>query len=157
MMTVVTTAKLRSGAEAQWDSAMRERFESARNRPGWISGQLLTPDDDSSTRMIVGTWRTRTDWENWHHDPAFLEQRGPSNGSRRSRVVRSGSASSRTRTLRGEGGVLPRSAMALQVGISWRVVSDRSGTSAQPMGSPGTGTDHDLARRARPGRSGRPP
>jgi heme-degrading monooxygenase HmoA len=76
MMAVVTTAKLRSGAEAQWDSAMRQRFGSARNRPGWISGQLVTPDDDSSTRMIVATRRTRTDWKNWHHDPAFLEQRG---------------------------------------------------------------------------------
>ena len=75
MMTVVTTTKLRSGAEAEWDSAMRERFESARNRPGWISGQLLTPDDRSSARMIVGTWRSREDWERWHHDPAFLQQR----------------------------------------------------------------------------------
>jgi heme-degrading monooxygenase HmoA len=76
MMTVVTTTELRSGAEAEWDSAMRERFESARGRPGWISGQLLTPDDESATRVIVGTWRTREDWEIWHHDPAFLEQRG---------------------------------------------------------------------------------
>jgi heme-degrading monooxygenase HmoA len=75
MMTVVTTTTLRSGSEAEWDSAMRERFESARERAGWISGQLLTPDDDSSTRMIIGTWRSREDWESWHSDPAFLEQR----------------------------------------------------------------------------------
>jgi heme-degrading monooxygenase HmoA len=75
MMTVVTTTKLRPGDEAEWDRAMRERFESARDRPGWVSGQLLTPDDESSTRMIVGTWRSREDWESWHHDPAFLEQR----------------------------------------------------------------------------------
>ena len=75
MMTVVTTTTLRSGSEAEWDGAMRERFESARSREGWISGQLLTPDDESSTRVIVGTWRSREDWENWHSDPAFLEQR----------------------------------------------------------------------------------
>ena len=75
MMTVVTTTKLRPGAEAEWDRAMRERFESVRDRPGWVSGQLLTPDDESSTRVIVGTWRSRDDWESWHHDPAFLEQR----------------------------------------------------------------------------------
>ncbi len=55
---------------------MRERFDSARGRPGWVSGQLLTPDDAGSTRMIVGTWRSREDWESWHSDPAFLEQRG---------------------------------------------------------------------------------
>jgi len=75
MMTVVTTTTLRAGAEAEWDDAMRERFDSARGREGWISGQLLTPDDESSTRVIVGTWRSREDWQNWHSDPAFLEQR----------------------------------------------------------------------------------
>ena len=75
MMTVITTTTLRSGAEAEWDGAMRERFDSARARDGWISGQLLTPDGESSMRVIVGTWRDRADWESWHADPAFLEQR----------------------------------------------------------------------------------
>ncbi len=75
MMTVLTTITLRPGAEAAWDRAMGERFASVRTRPGWVSGQLLTPADESSTRVIVGTWRSREDWESWHHDPAFLEQR----------------------------------------------------------------------------------
>ena len=75
MMTVVTTSRLRPGGEAEWDTAMRARFDSARERPGWISGQLLTSDDESSTRVIVGTWRSREDWEAWHSDPAFLDQR----------------------------------------------------------------------------------
>ena len=75
MMTVVTTTRLRPGGEAEWDAAMRARFDSARERPGWISGQLLTSDDEGSTRVIVGTWRSREDWESWHSDPDFLEQR----------------------------------------------------------------------------------
>jgi heme-degrading monooxygenase HmoA len=75
MMTVVTTTRLRPGGETEWDAAMRARFDSARERPGWISGQLLTSEDESSTRVIVGTWRSREDWEAWHSDPAFLDQR----------------------------------------------------------------------------------
>jgi heme-degrading monooxygenase HmoA len=76
MMTVVTTTRLRPGGEAEWDAAMRARFDSARARPGWISGQLLTSDDEgAATRVIVGTWRTREDWEQWHEDPAFLDRR----------------------------------------------------------------------------------
>ena len=75
MMTVVTTSRLRPGGEAEWDAAMRARFDSARERPGWISGQLLTSDDEDSTRVIVGTWRSREDWEAWHSDPAYLDQR----------------------------------------------------------------------------------
>jgi heme-degrading monooxygenase HmoA len=75
MMTVVTTTALRPGGEQEWDTAIRERFESARGRPGWISGQLLTPEAGQHTRVIVGTWLTREDWAQWHHDPAFLDQR----------------------------------------------------------------------------------
>jgi heme-degrading monooxygenase HmoA len=75
MMTVVTTTRLRPGGEEEWDTAMRERFDSARGRAGWISGQLLTPEDERDTRTIVGTWRSRDDWQAWHDDPAFLEQR----------------------------------------------------------------------------------
>ena len=75
MMTVVTTTRLRPGGADEWDTAMRERFDSARGRAGWISGQLLTPEQDGDTRTIVGTWRSREDWQAWHDDPAFLEQR----------------------------------------------------------------------------------
>jgi heme-degrading monooxygenase HmoA len=75
MMTVLTTSQLRPGAEDQWDAAMRERFESAQRMPGWVSGQLLTPEDDPRSRVIVGTWSSREDWMAWHDDPAFLDGR----------------------------------------------------------------------------------
>lgn len=75
MMTVITTMTIPSGTEEDWDSLISERFESAHNRPGWVSGQLLAPTHAPETRLIVGTWRSRDDWEAWHSDPAFLEQR----------------------------------------------------------------------------------
>ncbi|TFV83106.1 antibiotic biosynthesis monooxygenase [Blastococcus sp. CT_GayMR20] len=75
MMTVVTTTKVRPGGEEEWDAAMQARFESAHDRPGWVSGQLLISTGDALNRVIVGTWRSRQDWQAWHDDPAFLEQR----------------------------------------------------------------------------------
>jgi heme-degrading monooxygenase HmoA len=75
MMTVITTMRVPAGAGEDWDSLIRQRFESAHDRPGWVSGQLLTPTDAPESRVIVGTWRSRDDWEAWHNDPAFLEQR----------------------------------------------------------------------------------
>jgi heme-degrading monooxygenase HmoA len=75
MMTVLTMTKLRPRGEEEWDRAMRERFDSAHGRPGWISGQLMTSEDDPLIRVIVGTWRNREDWATWHDDPAFLERR----------------------------------------------------------------------------------
>ena len=75
MMTIVTHVHLREGAGRDWDAAMRTRLSAARKRPGWVGGQLLRPADKPDRRVIVGTWRTRANWDAWHHDPKFTETR----------------------------------------------------------------------------------
>lgn len=75
MMTVVTEVTLNEGSEPEWDAAMRERLEAAREESGWISGQLLIPLDALNRRVIVGTWETRADWERWHKSEAFTTTR----------------------------------------------------------------------------------
>ena len=54
---------------------MRTRLSAAKKRPGWVGGQLLRPADKQGGRVIVGTWKSRADWEAWHHDPQFAETR----------------------------------------------------------------------------------
>jgi heme-degrading monooxygenase HmoA len=73
MMTIVTHITLREGAAPAWDAAMRERLDAARQRPGFVSGQLLMPLEGLTKRIIIGTWETRSAWEAWHADPAFAE------------------------------------------------------------------------------------
>jgi heme-degrading monooxygenase HmoA len=75
MMTTVTHVKLTEGAEPEWDAAMRERLAAAKDRPGWVGGQLMIPLDRLNERVVMGTWQTRADWEAWHNDPAFAETR----------------------------------------------------------------------------------
>ena len=75
MMTIVTHVHLRQGTGPDWDAAMRTRLSAASKASGWIGGQLLRPADKPGRRVIVGTWRTRADWEAWHHDPKFTETR----------------------------------------------------------------------------------
>lgn len=75
MMTVITYVNLKEGAAVEWDAAMRDRMAAARARQGWVQGQLLMPLDDVTRRAIVGTWKSRSDWEAWHTDPAFAETR----------------------------------------------------------------------------------
>jgi len=75
MMTIVTTVRLKEGAEQEWDGVMRERLAAARTQSGWIGGQLLKPKNQADLRMIVGTWRTKEDWAKWHEDPEFTETR----------------------------------------------------------------------------------
>jgi heme-degrading monooxygenase HmoA len=75
MMTIVTHAHLKERAGREWDAAMRTRLSAAKKRPGWVGGQLLRPSDKPDRRVIVGTWRTRADWEAWHQDPQFAATR----------------------------------------------------------------------------------
>ena len=75
MMTILTHVHLKEGAGRGWDTAMRARLETAKKLPGWVGGQLLRPADNRDKRVIVGTWKTRADWEGWHHDPKFAETR----------------------------------------------------------------------------------
>jgi heme-degrading monooxygenase HmoA len=75
METIVTHVHLRDGAGRDWDAAMRTRLAAARKAPGWVGGQLLRPGDKPDRRVMVGTWKTRANWEAWHHDPKFAETR----------------------------------------------------------------------------------
>ena len=75
MMTIVTVVTLQQGSEPEWDAAMRERLDAAKDQPGWIAGQLVMPVDRLDQRGIIGTWETRAHWEAWHNDPAFTETR----------------------------------------------------------------------------------
>ena len=75
MMTIVTHVHLKDGAAREWDGVMRTRMSAAIKQPGWVGGQLLRTVENPDRRVIVGTWRTRADWEAWHHDPQFTKTR----------------------------------------------------------------------------------
>lgn len=75
MMTIVTDVQLRDGAAAKWDAVVRNRMATARDRPGWVGALLLRSADQPNRRVIVGTWRSRADWEAWHRDPRFVATR----------------------------------------------------------------------------------
>jgi heme-degrading monooxygenase HmoA len=73
MEAVITRVALESGAEADWEAAMRERMTAAERADGWIGGSVLTPEDDPNARVILGLWQSREAWEAWHRDAAFRE------------------------------------------------------------------------------------
>ncbi|HZU16647.1 MAG TPA: antibiotic biosynthesis monooxygenase family protein [Candidatus Dormibacteraeota bacterium] len=71
----MSQVRLRDGTGTTWDQVMAERLEAVRRLPGWVAGQVMKPMDDTSTRVIVGTWRSRSDWQEWHQSPTFLATR----------------------------------------------------------------------------------
>ena len=115
MMTIVTTVRLKEGAEQEWDDVMRERLAAARKQTGWVGGQLLRPENEDDARVIVGTWHSKQDWAKWHEDPEFTETRQRLDGLSREEPqhswhqvvedVRRGSSTPRARgSARGGGG-----------------------------------------------------
>ena len=75
MMTIITETTLEPGQEPEWDRALRERLEDARNQPGFVSVQVLIPLEALNKRVVVGTWQTRADWEAWHSTETFQSTR----------------------------------------------------------------------------------
>ena len=73
MMTVITNVTLSEGAEPEWDRIMADRLANAADCGGWIRGEILMPLDGLNKRLIVGTWRSRADWEAWNQDSTFTD------------------------------------------------------------------------------------
>jgi heme-degrading monooxygenase HmoA len=75
VLTVITETIVKPGREADWDAAYHERAAAARDQDGWVELQLLVPLDDRSRRVVVGTWRDRDAWEEWHETEKFQATR----------------------------------------------------------------------------------
>ncbi len=78
-MTIVSETAIEPGQEPAWDQAYRDRMADAPNQEGWISMQLLVPLDAPNKRIVVGTWRSRPDWEAWHATKVFQKTRDQMN------------------------------------------------------------------------------
>jgi heme-degrading monooxygenase HmoA len=45
----------------------------ALNQPGYISGETLNRIDKKDECMVIGTWRSLEDWNNWVNNPQRIE------------------------------------------------------------------------------------
>ena len=43
------------------------------NQPGYISGETLQRIDKTNESMVISTWRSVGDWNNWVNNPKRLE------------------------------------------------------------------------------------
>jgi heme-degrading monooxygenase HmoA len=75
MLTVITETTLKPGREGDWDLAYHERAAAAQRQDGWVELQLLVPLEDRRHRVVVGTWRDRQAWQQWHETETFKATR----------------------------------------------------------------------------------
>jgi heme oxygenase (mycobilin-producing) len=54
---------------AELTMLLRELRTLALAQPGYISGETLTRLDKKDECMVIGTWRSLEDWNNWVNNP----------------------------------------------------------------------------------------
>lgn len=54
---------------AELTMLLRELRTLALAQPGYISGETLTRLDKQDECMVIGTWRSLEDWNNWVNNP----------------------------------------------------------------------------------------
>lgn len=70
-MTVKVFIKRKMADEksAELNMLLRELRGLALNQAGYISGETLTRLDKKDECMVIGTWRSLEDWNNWVNNP----------------------------------------------------------------------------------------
>jgi len=51
----------------------REMREVALNQPGYISGETLKNIDNPEESLVISTWESAEDWQNWLHNAKRIE------------------------------------------------------------------------------------
>jgi heme-degrading monooxygenase HmoA len=65
MIRVLIERRIRDGEGPAYERIQRElRFEALREH-GYFTGETLRDMDDPSHYVVVSTWRSRKDWEDW--------------------------------------------------------------------------------------------
>ncbi|MDA0231142.1 MAG: antibiotic biosynthesis monooxygenase [Proteobacteria bacterium] len=69
---VIGRFNLRSGTEATWDAAFRERIGEAASAPGWLGVASWVPVAHPSQRIVVGRWRATADFDAWTQTESYV-------------------------------------------------------------------------------------
>ena len=74
---VVIYRKVRPGKEKELSEAVRNLRSQAIHAEGYISGETLRSVEDPSIHLVISTWKSIEDWNNWFNTPerkAFQEK-----------------------------------------------------------------------------------
>lgn len=69
--------KIKPGSEKELGEAVRELRSKAIHAQGYVSGETLRSIEDPSVHLVISTWNSIQDWNNWFNTPErkALEQK----------------------------------------------------------------------------------
>ncbi len=65
MIRIIIERILAEGLEAHYEEAARAALMTTMAQPGFISGESLQDLGQPNRRIVLGTWRSRREWEAW--------------------------------------------------------------------------------------------
>ena len=69
MVKVLMERTIRGENVAHIVRLLRHLRVMAMQQPGYITGETLHGVDDPNFYLVISTWETRQDWENWYDHP----------------------------------------------------------------------------------------
>ena len=61
--------KVKAGKEEELSEAVRNLRSKAIHAEGYISGETLRSIEDPSLHLVISTWKSLEDWNNWFSTP----------------------------------------------------------------------------------------
>ncbi len=65
MIRIIIERILADGLESHYEEAARAALIQTMSQPGFISGESLCDIDRPNRRIVLGTWRSRREWDAW--------------------------------------------------------------------------------------------
>ncbi len=62
---ILIERRIKPGKEQEFSQAARELRSKAIHAQGFISGETLQSVDDPSVHLVICTWKSMQDWNNW--------------------------------------------------------------------------------------------
>lgn len=72
MDIVIGRVPVPSTVSGDWEEAFRRRVQTAKRHEGWLGVDLCIPTEDVGSRLILGRWASKIDYEAWTSSPDYV-------------------------------------------------------------------------------------
>ncbi|MDH5560394.1 MAG: antibiotic biosynthesis monooxygenase [Deltaproteobacteria bacterium] len=70
---VLIKRKIISDKYAELAELLKQMRTSCTQQPGYISGETLNRLDKPGENLVISTWKTLEDWQNWQKSPSRID------------------------------------------------------------------------------------
>jgi len=69
MIRVIIERNIAESLESHYEKIAKNNLEKACKAPGFISGESMRGVNNINHRVVLCSWKSASDWQNWHQSP----------------------------------------------------------------------------------------